>query len=87
MKNYLILAAIVGGVLLALYWFTTLIGGSWRTLVGAIFAWVVALGGLSLVLGFGDLKSSGVMFTTWGFFFTLPAVIALVIACRVLGLR
>jgi hypothetical protein len=87
MKNYAILAAIAVALVLALYWFTTLIGASWRTLFLATAIWVGVLGATSLVLGFGDLKSSGVMFTTWGFFFTLPGIIALTIACRVVGFR
>jgi hypothetical protein len=87
MKNYVILAAIVIGLSLALYWFATLIGGTWRTLIIASAIWAICLGAVSLVLGFGDLKSSGVMFATWGFFFTLPAIIALTIGCRALGIR
>lgn len=87
MKNYIILVAIVVGLFLALLWFTTLIGGTWRTLLTASAIWLIFLGAISLVLGFGDLKGSGVMFTTWGFYFTLPAIIALTIACRIVGLR
>ena len=87
LKNYIILVAIIVGLTLALFWFTTLIGGTWRTLLAASAIWLICLSAISLVLGFGDLKSSGIMFTTWGFFFTLPAIIALTIACRVVGFR
>lgn len=87
MKNYLILAAIVVGVLAALYGFTAWIGGTWRTLAAAIVVWVATLGAISLLFGFGDLKSSGVMFTTWGFFLTLPAIIVLAVAFRAFGIR
>ena len=87
MKNYLILAAIIVGVISALYGFTALIGGTWRTLGVSIAAWGAGLGAISLLLGFGDLKSSGIMFTTWGFFFTLPAVIILIVGFRFVGVR
>jgi hypothetical protein len=87
MKNYLILAAIIVGVLAALYGFTAWIGGTWRTLAAAMVVWTASLGAISLLLSFGDLKSSGVMFTTWGFFFTLPAIIGMVLAFRAFGIR
>lgn len=87
MKNYLILAAIVVALIAALYGFTAWVGGTWRTLAAAIALWVIGLGAICLVLGFGDLKASGVMFTTWGFFFTLPAIIVLVVAFRAFGVR
>jgi hypothetical protein len=87
MKNYLILAAIIVVLLAALYGFTTWIGGTWRTLVAAISVWVAGLGVISLLLGFGDLKSSGVMFTTWGLFLSLPAIVILAAIGRAVGIR